>query len=126
MGEERSMNIELTSGKDVDVPEMLRDRIEQKLGKIENRLGQKLFFRVRFDKDKASVERYTCQVHFNSNRSEFNASATEDDLIKSADQAISKIERQLNRFQSKLSSKGRMSIRDTTDLEVDLGEEVEL
>ena len=118
------MNIELTSGKDVNVPDMLRERVENKLEKIEARLGQKIFFRVRFGKE--AVERYTCQVHFNSTRSEFNASATEDDLIKSADQAISKIERQLNRFQSKLTSKNRMSIRDTTDLEVDLGDEVEL
>ena len=118
------MNIELTSGKDVSVPDMLRERVESKLEKIEARLGQKIFFRVRFGKE--SAERYTCQVHFNSSRSEFNASATEDDLIKSADQAIGKIERQLSRFQSKLASKGRMSIRDTTDLEVDLGDEVEL
>ena len=118
------MNIELTSGKDVSIPDMLRERVEHKLSKIESRLGQKLFFRVRFGKE--SADQYTCQVHFNSSRSEFNASATEDDLIKSADQAISKIERQLNRFQSKLTSKNRMSIRDTTDLEVDLGDEVEL
>jgi ribosomal subunit interface protein len=118
------MNIEMTSGKDVDINEMLRDRVELKLTKVESRLGQKLFFRVRFDKEAA--DQYTCQVHFNSSRSEFNASATEDDLIKSADQAISKIERQLKKFQSKQSTKGRMSIRDTTDIEVDLGDDVEL
>lgn len=118
------MNIELTSGKDVTVPDMLKERVESKLSKLEARLGQKLFFRVRFDKE--AVDQYTCQVHFNSSRSEFNASASEDDLVKSADQAIGKIERQLKKFHSKQSAKGRMSIRDTMDVEADLGDDVEL
>jgi len=118
------MNIELTSGKDVDVPEMLRERIEQKLKKIEDRLGQKLFFRVRFEKQ--SVDHYSCQINFSGTRNRFRASANEGDLIKSADQAISKIERQLSRVQSKKSSKDRASIRDTMDLDLDLGEDLEI
>ena len=112
------MNIVLTSGKDVVVPEMLRERLEQKLAKVESRLGQKVVFRVRLDKE--SNERYTCQIHFNSARNEFTASSTEDDLIKSADQALSKIERQLRKAQDKQSPRDRQSIRDTVDLELDM------
>ena len=118
------MNIELTGGKEIEITDLMRERIELKLSKIESRLGQKLFFRVRFDKE--GVDSYTCQIHFNGKGTEFNASATEGDLIKSSDQAVNKIERQLKKFQSKQSTKGRMSIRDTTDIELDLGDEVEL
>lgn len=118
------MNIELTSGKDVNVPEMLRDRVELKLKKIEDRLGQKLFFRVRFEKQ--SVDHYSCQINFSGTRNRFRASANEDDLVKSADQAIAKIERQLSRVQSKKSSKNRTSIRDTMDLDLELGDDIEI
>jgi ribosomal subunit interface protein len=112
------MNIELTSGKEIEITDLISERIELKLSKIESRFGQKLFFRVRFDKE--GGESYTCQVHFNGKGTEFNASATEDDLIKSADQAISKIERQLKKFQSKKMPWGGLSIRDTVDFEPEM------
>ena len=110
------MNIDLTGGKDVQLTEMLKERVEQKLSKVESRLGQKLFFRVRFNKE--PVEQFSCQIHFNSARTEFNAAATEDDLIKAADQAVSKIERQLRKYQSKQDPRGSTSIRETIDREV--------
>jgi ribosomal subunit interface protein len=109
------MNIELTSGKDIVVPEVLRERLEQKLSKVESRLGQKVFFRVRLSKE--SVDSFSCQIHFNGARTEFNASAQEDDLIKSSDQAVSKIERQLKKYLTKNAPRGGESIRDTVDLE---------
>jgi ribosomal subunit interface protein len=112
------MNIELTGGKEIEITDLISERIELKLSKIESRFGQKLFFRVRFDKE--GGESYTCQVHFNGKGTEFNASATEDDLIKSADQAISKIERQLKKFQSKKTPRGGLSIRDTVDFEPEM------
>jgi ribosomal subunit interface protein len=118
------MNIELTSGKEVNVSEMLRERVESKLEKIEDRLGAQLFFRVRFEK--VSADQYSCQINFSSSKSRFSASATEDDLIKSADQAIAKIDRQLKRVQSKKASRDRTSIRDTIDLNIDLGDELDV
>ena len=109
------MNIELTSGKDVMIPEMLSDRIEMKLGKVESRLGQKLTFRVRFEKE--GVNRLSCHVHFSSPRQDFDAKATEDEIVKAADQAISKIERQVRKLQDKQSSRGSATIRETVDVE---------
>ncbi|MCB9536316.1 MAG: ribosome-associated translation inhibitor RaiA [Myxococcales bacterium] len=88
------MNIELV-GKDLPVSEMLKDRIEQKLGKIESRLGQKLFVRVKMQP--APKDRFNCAIHFTGGGHDFNANATGDDLVKAADEAVSKIERQVKK-----------------------------
>ena len=109
------MNIELTSGKDISVPEMLSERLEQKLSKIESRLGQKLTCRVRFEKE--GVNGVSCHIHFNSPRHEFDAKSTEDEIVKAADQAMSKIERQVRKLQDKQSSRGSDTIRETVDIE---------
>ena len=114
------MNIELTGGKEIQITDLVRERVELKLSKVESRLGQKLFFRVRFDKE--GVDSYTCQIHFNGKGTEFNASATEDDLVKSADQAVNKIERQLKKFQTKKAPRGGLSIRDTVDFEPEMSD----
>ena len=118
------MNIELTSGKDIVIPQMVKDRIEQKLSKIESRLGQKLFVRVRFDKE--AVDQYHCQIHFNGGRNEFNASTNADDLIKAMDQSVAKIERQISKAQQKQSNRDRQTIRDTVDLELERDLDVDL
>ena len=112
------MNIEITRGKDVQVSDMLRERMEQKLNKVERRLGQKLVVRVRIDKV-GTTENYSCHIHFNSARTEFNASAEEDDMIKAMDSAVSKIERQLRKLQTRLNPRGGESIRETLDVEVE-------
>jgi ribosomal subunit interface protein len=109
------MNIELTSGKDLSIPEMLTERIEQKLAKVEARLGQKITFRVRFEKE--GVNQLSCHIHFSSSRHDFDAKATEDEVVKAADQAISKIERQVRKLQDKQSSRGGATIRETVDVE---------
>jgi ribosomal subunit interface protein len=117
------MNIELTSGKDVLVTDMLRERVEQKLAKVESRLGQKLFFRVRFEKE--GVDMVSCHIHFNSSRSEFDAKASEDEIVKAADGAVAKIERQLKKLQDKQSARGGLTIRETVDLEEPAGDAAE-
>jgi ribosomal subunit interface protein len=118
------MNIELTSGKDVVLPEMVKDRIEQKLAKVESRLSQRLFVRVRFNK--VSAENYSCQIHFNGGRTEFNASANADDLVKAMDKSVAKIERQLNKVQHKQSNRDRQTIRDTIDRDLELDHDLDL
>ena len=87
------MNLELV-GKDVQPLDGLRNRIEQKLGKIESRIGQSLFARVAVGRDGTD---YSCTIHFAGLRQEFNATATGSDLFKSADEAISKVDRQVRR-----------------------------
>ena len=109
------MNIDLTGSKDVIISEALRERVELKLSKVESRLGQKPFFKVRFEKK--SIDQYSCQIHFNGIKTEFNASAIGEDLMKASDQAISKIERQLKKFQTKHAPRGGLTIRETVDLE---------
>lgn len=90
------MNIELAA-KGIHTTDMLKSRIEQKLGKIEARLGHKLFIRVKLTQ---ANERYTCSIHFTAHN-DFNATATSSDLVKAADEAIHKIERQVNKAQQK-------------------------
>ncbi len=86
------MNIELV-GKDLPLTEMLRERLELKLGKIESRLGTKLFVRVKLQGERNS--RFSCAIHFNGEGHEFQAASSSDDLIKAVDDAIAKIERQV-------------------------------
>ncbi len=96
------MNIELI-GKDVQPSKMLKGRLENKLGKIERRLGHNLFARVVLD---ASTNRqFTCGVHFQGLGQDFNANATSDDLIKAADEAMQKIERQVTKAQHRGESR---------------------
>lgn len=92
------MNIELV-GKDLHPSEMLKKRLETKLGKIETRLGEKLFVRVRLGRE--ANNQYSASVHFAAARREFNATAENEDLIKAADGAIAKIERQVKKVQHK-------------------------
>lgn len=93
------MNIEFV-GKDLNLSDTIKQRVERRLTKIEARLHQKLFVRVKFGQESASE--YSCSVHFNA-RHDFNAQATADDLFKAADEALSKVERQIGR----LNDRGR-------------------
>ncbi len=109
------MNVELTHGKDVDVSPMLRERIEQKLSKIEGRLGQKLSFRVRIEKEHND---YVTHIHFHETR-DFDANAKDDDLSKSVDSAIQKIETQVRKYHDRHDQKSGDTIRETVDLDTE-------
>ena len=95
------MNLELI-GKDVSPSKMLKGRIESKLDKIERRLGQKLFVRVRLETE--PNHRFSCGIHFQGAGHEYNANSTSDDLIKAADEALQKIERQVSKIQHRPES----------------------
>lgn len=87
------MNIEFV-GKGLHPTDALKQRIERRLTKLEARLDEKLFVRVKFGQE---ANRYTCSVHFNA-RHDFNAQAAADDLFKAADDALGKVERQVGRM----------------------------
>ncbi len=109
------MNIELV-GKDLHPSDMLKDRLEQKLGKIEARLGTPLFVRVKLNQE---GQNYSCAVHFNGARHEFNATGVAADLVKAADESLAKIERQVRKFQHKADSHRGSSIRDTPSVDAE-------
>lgn len=109
------MNIELV-GKDLHPSDMLKDRLEHKLGKIESRLGQPLFVRVKLDQQ---GQDYSCTVRFNGARHEFTAIGTGKDLVKAADDSLAKIERQVRKAQHKSEAGRGSSIRDAIPLEAD-------
>ncbi len=88
------MNIELV-GKELHPSDMLKERLETKLTKLEERLGQNLFVRVRLGQE--SPTQYACAIHFSGGGHEFNAVGTADDLIKAADDSLHKIERQVRK-----------------------------
>lgn len=87
------MNIELVA-KNLPASDMLKSRIEQKLSKIESRLGQKLFVRVRLSDE--GNEQYGCSIHFSAGR-EFTAATVSPTLTQAADESIAKIERMLRK-----------------------------
>ena len=105
------MNIELV-GKDLPLSDMLKDRIETKLSKLESRLGQKLFVRVKLQGEQNS--RFSCAINFNWAGSEFNATATHTDLIRATDESLSKIERQVGKLHQKADLRRGETIRTTT------------
>lgn len=107
------MNLELV-GKDVHPSPELRQRIEQKLEKIESRLGRKLFVRVALGRE---ANGYTCSVHFAANRHEFTANSAAEDLYKSADDALAKISRQVRKTMGHEGRHGHESIRTTIESE---------
>lgn len=114
------MNLELV-GKEVTPSDDLKTRIEQKLGKIERRVGHQLFARVALGRDGKD---YTCSVHFQSHQHDFTATAKTGDLFKSTDDAISKIDRQVQKVMHKDEStrKPSASIRaaaPTEDLDLE-------
>jgi len=100
------MNLELV-GKDVTPSETLRGRLESKLGKIEKRLGEKLFVRVSLKT--ADKHTYSCGIHFNGAGHEFSAAATSDDLIKATDEAVDKVSRQVSKHQDRPESQRKAS-----------------
>lgn len=104
------MNIEFAA-KGITATDALKERIEGKLSKIEQRLGQSLFVRVKLND--AANGQYACGIHFNGGGHDFTANSTTDDLYKAADEALAKIERQVRKAQHKPTSQRSESIRDT-------------
>ena len=106
------MNLEVI-GKDLTPSKMLKGRIETKLSKIEKRLGQNLFIRVRLEN--VSAQEFSCGIHFQSSGQDYSANSMSDDLVKAADEAIDKIERQVGKAQHRPEAfrKGGNSIRES-------------
>ncbi|MEZ4433258.1 MAG: ribosome-associated translation inhibitor RaiA [bacterium] len=102
------MNIEFAA-KGIAPSDALKERIEGKLGKIEQRLGHSLFVRVKLTD--AANGHYTCGVHFNGAGQEFTAQSTADDLFKAADEVLAKIERQVRKAQHKGEAQRTETIR---------------
>ncbi len=109
---EDRMNLEIV-GKDVTPSEALRTRIEQKLAKFETRLGQKLQVRIALAQD---GDAFNCHAHFNAAKHSFDADGTGADLIKAADEALAKIDRQVTKALHKAEAdrKPAQSIRANT------------
>ena len=107
------MNLEVI-GKDLNPSEMVKGRIENKLSKIEKRLGENLFIRVRLEA--VPNQKFSCGIHFQSSGQDYSANSVSDDLIKAADEAIDKISRQVSKAQQRPGSlrKGGNSIRQAT------------
>lgn len=104
------MNLEVI-GKDLTPSKMVKGRIESKLSKLEKRLGQNLFVRVRLET--VPNNQFSCAIHFQNSGHDYSANSISDDLIKAADEAIDKISRQVSKAQQRPESyrKGGSSIR---------------
>lgn len=103
------MNIEFAAKGDLNPSDALKERVEQKLEKLEKRFGQSIFVRVKFSE--AANSQYTCGIHFNVAGHEFVAQSNSDDLFKASDEAVHKIERQVRKAQDKIEAGRGDSIR---------------
>ncbi|MCB9521854.1 MAG: HPF/RaiA family ribosome-associated protein [Myxococcales bacterium] len=102
------MNIELVT-RDLEATDMLRERIELKLSKIQGRLDEKLHVRVRLSSE--GPETFGCAIQFNAAKHDFSASTEGPDLVRATDETITKIERQVQRVVKKTSGTRAPSIR---------------
>ncbi len=103
------MNIDLVT-RDLEATDMLRDRLTQKLGKLQTRLDEKLHVRVRLSSE--GQEMYGCAIRFNAAQREFTASTEGPDLVRAADETISKLERQVQRAVKKAGAARGATIRE--------------
>ena len=101
------MNIELVT-RDLQATDMLRQRIETKLGKLQSRLEEKVFMRVRLAT--VATNQYSCSINFTAAQRDFAASTEGADLVRAADETIAKLERQIAKAGQK---DARGSIRDS-------------
>lgn len=100
------MNIEWIAG-GIPTGELLQARVETKLGKLENRLGTKLAARVRLGS--AGAHQFNCAVQFSFQGQSFTGSGEGADLLRAADDAIAKLERQLDRTLSRARATGTIT-----------------
>ena len=93
------MRITIT-GKNLTVTEDLKNRIEKKLGKMDRYFRQEVDATVRLTQEKNL--RYIAEITITVGGIMLRAEETSDDIIKSADRAVDKIERQIRRHRTRL------------------------
>ena len=88
------------NGKNLTVTEDLKNRIEKKLGKMDRYFRQEVDAQVRLTQEKNL--RYIAEITITVGGMMLRAEETSDDIIKSADRAVDKIERQIRRHRTRL------------------------
>ena len=96
------MRITIT-GKNLTVTEDLKNRIEKKLGKMDRYFRQEVDATVRLTQEQNL--RYIAEITITVGGIMLRAEETSDDIIKSADRAVDKIERQIRRHRTKLEKR---------------------
>ena len=96
------MRITIT-GKNLTVTEDLKNRIEKKLGKMDRYFRQEVDATVRLTQEKNL--RDIAEITITVGGIMLRAEETSDDIIKSADRAVDKIERQIRRHRTKLEKR---------------------
>ena len=96
------MRITIT-GKNLTVTEDLKNRIAKKLGKMDRYFRQEVDATVRLTQEKNL--RYIAEITITVGGIMLRAEETSDDIIKSADRAVDKIERQIRRHRTKLEKR---------------------
>lgn len=88
------------NGKSLTVTEDLKNRIEKKLGKMDRYFRQEVDAQVRLTQEKNL--RYIAEITISVGGMMLRAEETSEDIIKSADRAVDKIERQIRRHRTRL------------------------
>ena len=95
--------------KNIENAESLKDYLNKKLGKLEHRLPNVLEAKVEISQQRARApeQRYVVQLTINSNGSLLRAEERASALYTAIDKVAAVMDRQIERFKSRLHSKGR-------------------
>lgn len=91
------------NGKYLTVTDDLKNRIEKKLGKMDRYFRQEVDAQVRLTQEKNL--RYIAEITITVGGMMLRAEETSEDIIKSADRAVDKIERQIRRHRTRLEKR---------------------
>lgn len=99
----------LITTKNVDNTESLKDYLDKKLGKLEHHLPHVLEAKVEIGRQRAKDpdQRYVVQLTINSNGTLLRAEESDSVLYSAIDKVAAVMDRQIERFKSRLHSRGR-------------------
>ncbi|MEA4897790.1 ribosome hibernation-promoting factor, HPF/YfiA family [Bacillota bacterium Meth-B3] len=114
----------ITSGKDVEITDALRERIEKKVGKLDRYLGESEEVQVRLSQQRGN--RNTVEITIAFDGIILRAEETSSDMYTSIDRAIDIVIRQIRRHRTKLEKRLRAGVYETEEPGFEMPDEASL
>ena len=114
----------ITSGKDVEITEALRERIEKKVGKLDRYLGESEEVQVRLSQQRGN--RNTVEITIAFDGIILRAEETSSDMYTSIDHAIDIVIRQIRRHRTKLEKRLRAGVYEAEEPGFEMPDEASL
>ena len=114
----------ITSGKDVEITEALRERIEKKVGKLDRYLGESEEVQVRLSQQRGN--RNTVEITIAFDGIILRAEETSSDMYTSIYHAIDIVIRQIRRHRTKLEKRLRAGVYEAEEPGFEMPDEASL